>query len=78
MAFDDENDERTFLVLINAEEQYSLWPKYIEVPRGWSLVSEGNKAECLAYVKRMWTDMRPRSLREHTERFERDQRAENP
>jgi MbtH protein len=60
--FDDENT--TFDVLINAEEQYSIWPQPLPVPNGWQRVGKsGSKAECLAYVEVVWLDMRPRSLR---------------
>lgn len=59
-------DENTrYQVLRNDEEQYSLWPADIEVPAGWQSVGkEGTEAECMAYVDEVWTDMRPRSLRE--------------
>lgn len=59
-------DENTrYQVLRNDEEQYSLWPLDIEVPAGWQPVGkEGTEAECSAYVDEVWTDMRPRSLRE--------------
>ncbi|PZU44141.1 MAG: MbtH family protein [Sphingomonas sp.] len=61
--FDDE--ERQFIVLINDEEQHSLWPAEKAVPEGWRAVGPtGGKAECLQYVEENWTDMRPRSLRE--------------
>lgn len=62
MSWDDENAE--FEVVINQEEQYSIWPSYKPVPAGWSIVgTRGKKAECLAYIDRVWTDMRPLSLR---------------
>jgi MbtH protein len=58
-----ENDDATYLVLINDEAQYSLWPSFIEVPRGWRIVhAEDSREACLAYVNQHWTDMRPRSL----------------
>lgn len=61
--FDDENG--TFYVLVNDEDQHSLWPTFAEVPTGWKVVfGEGNRADCLAYVEDNWADMRPRSLRE--------------
>jgi uncharacterized protein YbdZ (MbtH family) len=61
----DENDTSEYVVLINAEEQYSLWLSDVRVPEGWTRVSgPAPKAECVAYVDRVWTDMRPRSLRE--------------
>ena len=59
------NDETTiFIVLVNDEEQYSLWPKDKSVPGGWrSTGKEGVKHECLRYVAVTWTDMRPLSVR---------------
>jgi uncharacterized protein YbdZ (MbtH family) len=65
--FDDENSE--YCVLINDEQQYSLWPASLEVPAGWSIVADGTtRKECLDYIDRHWVDMRPRSLRESMER----------
>ena len=53
---------------MNHEEQYSIWPKDREVPLGWSTVGkEGPKAECLEFIKEVWTDMRPLSLRKKME-----------
>ena len=61
--FDDEDG--TFLVLANAEDQHSLWPVFAPVPDGWRIVNgESTRAEALAYVEANWTDLRPRSLRE--------------
>jgi uncharacterized protein YbdZ (MbtH family) len=61
--FDDDNG--TFFVLVNGEDQYSLWPSFVDVPAGWRVVlGESTRADCLAYVEEHWTDMRPRSLRE--------------
>ena len=61
--FDDENGR--FYVVVNDEDQHSLWPVFGEVPAGWRVVfGEAPRAECLEYVERNWTDMRPRSLRE--------------
>ncbi|MFG1710758.1 MbtH family protein [Nonomuraea sp. M3C6] len=58
----DDADGR-FLVLVNAENQYSLWPSFAEVPVGWTIVfSENTRAACLDYIERHWTDLRPRSL----------------
>lgn len=60
--FDDESGR--FFVLINDEEQYSLWPAFAEVPNGWRIVfGEDGHAECLDYIEKTWTDMRPKSLR---------------
>ena len=59
---DDENG--TFLVLVNDEGQHSLWPEPIAVPLGWNIVhSADTRQNCLAYIKENWTDMRPMSLR---------------
>ncbi|MYW97929.1 MbtH family protein [Amycolatopsis rubida] len=59
-----ENDEQTYLVLINGEEQYSLWPSSIAVPAGWTVVyGEESRAACEKYVDAHWTDLRPASLR---------------
>lgn len=52
-----------FNVLINEEEQHSLWPELLDVPAGWTPVASGDIDECTAYVDKHWTDMRPRSLR---------------
>lgn len=61
--FDDEDG--VFYVLVNAEEQHSLWPKFAEVPAGWRVVfGESSRADCLAYVEENWSDLRPKSLRE--------------
>ncbi|MBF8746603.1 MbtH family protein [Pseudomonas putida] len=66
MAFDRE--DAVFKVLINHEEQYSLWPAYKTVPQGWRETgTQGQKAECLAYIEQVWTDMRPLSLRQKME-----------
>jgi MbtH protein len=60
------NDENTtYQVLRNDEEQYSLWPLSLDIPAGWQAVGkQGTKDECMSYVDEVWTDMRPRSLRE--------------
>ena len=61
-AFDDDTTE--YVVVVNHEEQYSIWPAYKEIPLGWSDAGKrGTKAECLAYIDEVWTDMRPLSLR---------------
>lgn len=64
MAFEDEEDDTTYEVVVNHEEQYSIWPAYKSIPAGWRAVgNSGPKAECLAYIEEVWTDMRPLSLR---------------
>lgn len=57
-----EDDTGSFLVLVNDEGQHSLWPAFTEVPGGWRSVFSGARADCLDYVEREWTDMRPRGL----------------
>jgi MbtH protein len=52
-----------FNVLVNEEEQYSIWPARLDIPTGWTLASSGDMDECTTYVDNHWTDMRPRSLR---------------
>lgn len=68
---DDNEDTTPQIVLMNEEEQYSLWPKHLAVPNGWKVMKEGTKAECLKYVGEVWTDMRPLSLRKSMEEFNR-------
>ena len=62
MDSDDLNLE--WQVVINDEEQYSIYPKQRELPNGWNTVGkEGTREECLAYIEEVWVDMRPLSLR---------------
>ncbi len=61
--FDD--DTGVFLVLVNDEEQHSLWPAIADVPAGWRVAyGEESRDRCLDYIERHWTDMRPKTLRE--------------
>lgn len=64
MSADDE-DTRTYKVVVNHEEQYSVWLADRELPAGWREAGKsGTKAECLSHIKVVWTDMRPLGLRE--------------
>jgi MbtH protein len=64
MFNDDAEENTTYRVVVNHEEQYSIWPASRELPSGWSEVGKsGNKRDCLAYINEVWTDMRPLSLR---------------
>ena len=64
MSPDEAEDTTPYKVVVNHEEQYSIWPADRENPLGWREVGfNGSKAECLAYIKEVWTDMRPLSLR---------------
>jgi MbtH protein len=61
---EDTEDQTIYKVVINHEEQYSIWPAHKENPLGWKDAGKsGTKQECLDYIKEVWTDMRPLSLR---------------
>lgn len=63
----EEEDARDYFVVVNEEEQYSIWLADKPVPNGWKAVGEKKKkADCLKYIGEVWTDMRPKSLREAT------------
>ena len=65
MSRDDTEDTTIYTVVVNHEEQYSIWPADRELPLGWREAgTQGSKAACLAYIKGVWTDMRPLSLRQ--------------
>jgi len=65
---DEKEDNTIYKVVVNHEEQYSIWPTDRENPLGWNDVGKsGLKAECLAYIGEVWTDMRPLSLRKQME-----------
>lgn len=58
-----DNQEGSFTVLVNDENQHSLWPSFAPVPAGWSIAhGEADRASCVDYIERNWTDMRPKSL----------------
>ena len=64
MNRDEREDNTIYKVVVNHEEQYSIWPANRENPGGWRDAGKtGLKNECLAYIKEVWTDMRPLSLR---------------
>jgi MbtH protein len=59
-----DDDPTIYTVVVNHEEQYSIWPEFKDIPAGWKSAGKtGSKEECLAYIKEVWTDMRPLSLR---------------
>lgn len=75
MYRDNEEDKITYKVVVNDEEQYSIWFVDRENALGWRDVGKGGtKAECLAYIKEVWTDMRPLSLRKRMEEFSKDEK----
>lgn len=60
-----DREDAVFRVLVNHEEQYSLWPEWKAIPPGWTDTGVlGDKPTCLDYVEKTWTDMRPLSLRQ--------------
>ncbi|MEW2399663.1 MbtH family protein [Streptomyces sp. NPDC046862] len=60
-----EDPEGVYSVLVNDENQHSLWPDFVDVPAGWRVVhGPASRHSCLEYVETHWTDMRPRSLAE--------------
>jgi MbtH protein len=64
MTTDEQDPFDEYDVVMNHEEQFSIWPTRMELPRGWNRVGKrGPKQECLAYIDEVWTDMRPLSLR---------------
>ncbi len=68
--FKEEQEDRTiYKVVVNHEEQYSIWPADRENPPGWYNTGKaGPKSDCLGYIREVWTDMRPASLRQQMER----------
>lgn len=72
MPPEQEEDTTTYKVVINHEEQYSLWPADRENAPGWrDAGKEGSKADCLSFIDEVWTDMRPLSLRNQMEAMEK-------
>jgi MbtH protein len=58
-----EDEKGTYHVLINDEGQHSLWPTFIDVPKGWTVIHKSDtRAACLDFINKNWTDMRPNSL----------------
>jgi len=72
---EEDEDKTIYRVLINEEEQYSIWPEYKKNPLGWRDAGKvGKKPDCLNFVKEVWTDMRPLSLRKQMEAAERQKK----
>ena len=70
---DEQEDDRLYSVVVNDEEQYSIWPQDRERPLGWRDGGKaGTKVECLAYIEQVWTDMRPLSLRKAMDASSKD------
>ncbi len=76
MPYPDREDTTIYKVVVNAEEQYSIWPADRETPLGWNDAGKsGTKDECLDYIREVWTDMRPLSLRKQMEEEARARQA---
>jgi MbtH protein len=74
MHGNEDEDTRIYEVVMNHEEQYSIWLQSRPVPAGWTTVGKsGLKGDCLAHIEVVWTDMRPLSLRKHMEAYEAEQ-----
>ncbi|PIE31792.1 MbtH family protein [candidate division KSB3 bacterium] len=74
MYHEEKEDTTIYKVVVNHEEQYSIWPAERENPLGWKAVGKtGIKEECLAYIKEVWTDMRPLSLRNKMDEMEQEE-----
>jgi MbtH protein len=66
--YSDEEDDRKYEVVVNHEEQYSIWLAHKELPAGWKKAGfQGGKDECLEHIEKVWIDMRPLSLRKAME-----------
>jgi MbtH protein len=64
--FEDDDETTIYVVVVNHEEQYSIWPADRPPPAGWREEgTRGVKADCLARIRELWPDMRPLSLRQH-------------
>jgi MbtH protein len=74
VSWDENEDQAVYKVVVNHEEQYSIWPVDRESPPGWNDIGKrGPKPECLAYIQEVWTDMRPLSLRKQMEELAHQQ-----
>ena len=74
---DEDDDLRDYSVVINHDEQYSIWFQGREVPKGWVEVGvSGKKKHCLDYIEEVWTDMRPLRVRWQLEELDRMRAAE--
>jgi MbtH protein len=72
MGWNEEEDQTIYQAVVNQEEQYSIWPADRELPLGWSAAGKtGTKAEVLAWIEEVWTDMRPLSLRKKMDEMAR-------
>jgi MbtH protein len=79
MSNSAEEDFTIYSVVMNHEEQYSIWPAERDIPNGWHTVGKtGSRDECLSYIDHSWTDMRPLSLRKKMEQDATDRSSAGP
>lgn len=72
----EDDDGRRYVVVVNHEEQYSIWPEGREIPDGWRAEGmAGEKQACLSHIEKVWTDMRPLSLRREMADWERESQS---
>ena len=65
MSIELDNEDTTYRVVVNQEEQYSIWPEHLDVPLGWREIGKsGSKSECIDFISQIWTDMRRLSVRD--------------
>jgi len=70
-----DSEDSLFRVVVNHEEQYSIWPEYKDIPAGWRDAGKVDKKQaCLDYINEVWTDMRPLSLRRYMDEQQNTQR----
>jgi len=73
MGWEEQEDEVIYKVVVNHEEQYSIWPADRDNPLGWKDVGKvGSKQDCLDYIAQVWTDLRPLSLRQQMDAIDHD------
>jgi MbtH protein len=73
-----EDESGIYHVLINEEGQHSLWPSFIAVPQGWTIIHQSDsRAACLEFINQNWTDMRPNSLIESMKKSSRTEQVKS-
>ena len=76
MQMNVSEDDTVYMVIMDREEQYRIWPSDRPLPFGWEATSkQGTQQECIDYIEEVWTDRRPRSLREKMDEMERRNRG---
>lgn len=77
MSTNEREGSLTYKVVVNEEEQYSIWPVERDIPNGWRGVgTSGSESVCLAFIKEVWSDMRPLSLRKKIEEAKKNKQKE--